>query len=122
MDVEKLVKTTGIHPVTFLSYVGSNGEYILSSEVHQFSYTHEYWFGGRKFLLGKLNNVLMIEVSTGASCVTTYDINGKISIEKIISAFKNKLSKVNLTIDELIFNYKKRQLNLDAWEINLVAF
>ena len=62
----------------------------------------------------------MIEVESGAFVAKKDFIDGKCTVEKLIAHFKQQLQNSGFTIHEVIRNFKLRNLNIEAWEVNFL--
>lgn len=89
-----------------------------------FTVRYEYWYDGRLFLLGSFDqfsggSLSLIEAETGAIAVSPLDFTGgRVSVERIIKKFKEKLKKSGITIGEVTREYKNNNLVSELWLIN----
>lgn len=89
-----------------------------------FTVRYEYWYDGRLFLLGSFDqfsggSLSLIEAETGAIAVSPLDFTGgRVSVERIIKKFKEKLKKSGTTIGEVTREYKSNNLVSELWLIN----
>lgn len=89
-----------------------------------FTVRYEYWYDGRLFLLGSFGqfsggSLSLIEAETGAIAVSPLDFTGgRVSVERIIKKFKEKLKKSGITIGEVTREYKNNNLVSELWLIN----
>ena len=89
-----------------------------------FTVRYEYWYDGRLFLLGSFgqfsgSNLSLIEAETGAITVSPLEFKGgRVSVERIIKKFKEKLKESGTTIGEVTREYKSNNLVSELWLIN----
>lgn len=89
-----------------------------------FTVRYEYWYDGRLFLLGSFDqfsggSLSLIEAETGAIAVSPLDFTGgRVSVERIIKKFKEKLKKSGTTIGEVTRECKSNNLVSELWLIN----
>lgn len=120
--VEKLEQENGSYFVRDVEYFKDN-RYIYQPHGRVLNYTHRYWYDGVCFLIGGYFSTkpeVMIEVESGAFVANKDFIDGKCIVEKLIAHFKQQLQNSGLTIHEVIRNFKLRNLNIEAWEVNFL--
>ena len=121
--MERLIKKSGYWNIPAINYESSCKYRNIGSV--QYRYTHEYWYDGCKFLidLHKKTTNVMVEFTTGATCVRAVDLGKKdFTVENIIECFKGKMRKTDRgnTISEVIATFKNFNVELELWEIKLL--
>lgn len=122
MVVERIYKESGTVYRHSFEY---HSEYFRQTPgVRAFHYERVYWYDGRKFYIGKESEgeLMMIEAETLAVASSKYRIKGKVTYSKLIESFKTNLSASGKDIHHVVNDYKKRIIDFDLWEINLLLF
>lgn len=91
-----------------------------------FYYTKVVWLDSLKFAFGcwdKPDGKLeaMIEVSCGGVAASKFDVNGRVSIDKLIQAYKENLVRHRATCGEQVVENFKSKFTIQLWQINLWA-
>ena len=122
MVVERTYKESGT--VYRHQFEWHGGYFRRNPYVHAFYYERVYWYDGRKFYIGKESEgeLLMVEAETLAVASSKYRIKGKVTYPKLIESFKVNLSASGKDIHHVVNDYKKRIIDFDLWEINLLLF
>lgn len=92
-------------------YIG----YIYNGDVETLNYEWRYLYDGVEFIGGDFG---MTELSTCFSAVSSSEIKGKVTVDKVIEKFKEKLAKYGGSISTVVSDTCSRNLGLDVWLIN----
>ena len=99
-----------------------DGRYRYSTDcVNTFHSLCEYTYDGVLFLWGYFNKGMMclINVETGAYAVASEELATRSStFATAIDLFKGKVQKSGLTIQEVVRNFKSKNLDLPLWEVS----
>lgn len=122
MVIERIYKESGTPYRHSFEWHGENIR--RNTDVHAFHYERVYWYDGRKFYIGKdtEGELMMIEAETLVVASSKYRIKGKVTYPKLIESFKANLSASGKDIHHVVADYKKRIIDFDLWEINLLLF
>lgn len=120
MAIEKLIPKKEEYQFPSICYPYNLKTFRHTSEVRVFYSQYEYWYDGRKFLIGKFKsgNLGLIDVETYAWAVFP---DAKATKEDLIRLFKRKVDTSGKTIHEVVREYKKNNLDLELWLINSLS-
>lgn len=114
MVIEKLSPKKGTMKIPLWDFY--NG--LPNFKYKDFQYTHEYWYDGRLFYIGKLkgeHHISMYEAETGGLA------GGYVkTIKEVIQRFKESLKASGVSIHEIVRRYKSRYNLIDTWETSLL--
>ena len=114
MVIEKLIPKKEVYQFPSI-YCYDITKFRYTSNVRVFYSQYEYWYDGRKLLIGKFKGggLGLIDVETYA-----WAVQPEATVEELINVFKQKVEKSGKTIHEVALDYKKLNLDLDLWLIN----
>ena len=121
MDVEKFIEEKGVFPVRLVCPIYEKGNYVgyryLNNEdnVEMHPYDWRYIYDGVEFIGGSFG---MAELSTCFSAVNTVEIKGKVTANKVIAKFKEKVSKCGRSVPAVVRDTRIKNLDLETWLIN----
>lgn len=125
MVIERLIDEVGTVAIPLNDYFGFKYR-IVGSRL--FNYHQIYWYDGLKFYIGSLEHsslLTLTESTTGAIAVSSAEIKGKVTSKKLIRQFHEKCAqtKANAGCDiyQVIARYRSNNLDLEAWQINLLT-
>ena len=119
MVIDKLIPKKETYQFPSIFYPVNIRTFRYSPTTRVFYSQYEYWYDGRKFLIGKFKGEPMglIDVETYAWAVFP-----GASAEGLIEQFKQKVQTAGKTIHEVVREYKNRNLDLEVWEISALTF
>lgn len=122
MVVEKLIPKKALYMTPDFVYEHGTLGYRISNDTRLFRSTHEYWYDGRLFLVGTFGDgIRLMDFETWAMCVCADEFKtNNPNPQMLIERFKFKLEKVNKSIDHLVSAFKRRNLDLETWKINML--
>lgn len=93
--------------------------------VRPFYYDKVLWIDTLKFAFGSYDEPggldAMIEVSTGGVAASKLEANGRVSINKLIQMYKEKLVRYRANSGEQVVENFKQKFTIQAWQIKLWA-
>lgn len=125
MVIERLINESGTFPVLLvtpeyeegtLRYTGyrySNYE----GNVKEVHYKWRYIYDGFEFIGGDFG---MTEVSTCFAAVWDSEIEGKITAEKVIARFKEKIAEKGAPLSIILRDLRLKNFDLETWLTNLL--
>ena len=121
MVIEELIEKKEDYVFPQLRYERPSGYHYDTENTRVFHSRYEYWYDGRKFLIGCFcqSEIVMIEVETFSLAVSQRDFpNGTKDIGMIIAKFKDKLLRAGKSIHEVVRVFKSNNLDLELWLVN----
>ena len=93
--------------------------------VRPFYYDKVLWIDTLKFAFGSYDEPggldAMIEVSTGGVAASKLEANGRVSINKLIQMYKEKLVRHRANSGEQVVENFKQRFTIQVWQIKLWA-
>lgn len=93
--------------------------------IRPFYYNKVLWIDTLKFVFGSYDNPggldAMIEVSCGGVAASKLEVNGKVSIDKLIQTYKEKLVRYRATCGEQVVENFKSKFTIQLWQTKLWA-
>lgn len=98
---------------------------MLPIGVRPFYYDKVLWIDTLKFVFGSYDNPggldAMIEVSCGGVAASKLQVNGRVSIDKLIQKYKEKLVRHRATCGEQVVENFKSKFTIQLWQTKLWA-
>lgn len=119
MVIEKLIPKKEVYQFPSICYPYCTfTAFRYTPNIRKFYSQYEYWYDGRKFLIGKFKGegLGLIDVET-----TAWAVQPTATVGELIESFKQKVQRSGKTIHEVVLNYKKQNLDLDLWLINSLS-
>lgn len=100
------------------------GLLVQGSYVTPFYYNKVAWIGTLKFVFGNWVSPssgieAMVEVTTQATAVNRGEISGKVTIEKLVQKYEEKLVSHNAKCGEQVVENYNSKFTIQLWQIKL---
>lgn len=119
MDIEKFINEKGVAQILLITTEYEKGKYIgyryHDGNVKVQPYDWRYIYDGVEFIGGRFG---MIEIATCFSAVNTAEIKGKVTADKVIAKFKEKVSRCGRSVPAVVRDTRIKNLDLETWLIN----